>query len=248
MKQFLIIVLVIITMSCKNEKTRIPETKNEIVTPKDYPFVKEEQEREVAENNAIQVFPQTGRKPEDFVPEIYEIQLKAEGLLDNDELKDMVIVLQNKNDKTDSRPILVLIKKQDGTYILKETSWKAIDAQYTDGSSKMYDYENIEIDENRIFHITLQGIGPIGARKTSYKYVDDELILVAISTLNTGAGAQITVDYNLISGVADMELADMMQDTARITHEIKKFKLKRKMLFATDSPDKVLEELPHAGW
>lgn len=63
-----------------------------------------------------------------------------------------------------------------------------------------------------------------------------------------GAGSQIAVDYNLISGVADMELIDTSKDSMPGTHQIKKFKLKRQHLFVGGNQDQVLKNLPEADW
>lgn len=193
-------------------------------------------------------FSKTGKTIEDFVLEPYEIQMKAEGFLNDDTLKDVVLVLQNKNDVSDNRVVLVLLKQEKGGFKLHDTSWEALEPYSQEDGFVMYDHEKISID-NKTLHILLQGTGPVVARETLYKYIDNVLVLVGISTFHSGAGSFVTSNYNLISGEADHELANTINDSMPSDYEVKKkFQLKRKMLFASDNPNTILESLPHAEW
>lgn len=248
MKQTLLLFLIIILAgSCKKETAKVSENPKPVINNvPDSSSVDEE--GEIFDSGVLAVFPKTGKKAQDFVIEPYEIQLEAEGLLNDDQLKDVVIVLKNKDDDKDIRATLVLIKQKTGDYILQETSWHALNAEYSYEGYKTYDYEDISIDKDRILRVTLQGIGPSGARETEYKYINNELVLSKIHTFNMGAGSQISVDYDLISGVAQMELINTMVDSMPSTTEKKNFKLKRTQLFVDDNPDRVLNDLPHADW
>jgi len=248
MKQkILFLLLIIFLFGCKKKSDDItvlkPKkkniTSNVISSPKDKNTVK---------NSALPKFPETGKSIEDFVSSSYEIKMQAEGFLNDDKLKDIVIILQNIFDNTDSRPTLVLIKQTTGEYRLQEISWEAVNAECTEEYGKIYEYEEISIDEERKLHIKLQGIGPVGTRETLYQYINNQLVLVGINTFNMGAGSQLGQDYNLVSGEADIEIINTMIDSMPSTHQIKKFKLKRKMLFVSDNPDTVLEDLPQADW
>jgi hypothetical protein len=205
-------------------------------------------DKDIAGNTDSPKFPETGRSIEDFVLLPYEIKMQAEGFLNDDNLKDIVIILQNTNDNTDSRPTLVLVKQSTGGYKLQEISWEAVEAECTEEYGKVYDYEDISIDKEKTLHIMLQGIGPIGTRETLYKYMNNQLVLVGINTFNMGAGSQLGKNYNLVSGEADIEIINTMVDSMPSTHEIKNFRLKRKMLFVNDNPNTVLEGLPQADW
>lgn len=211
--------------------------------------VSEEKEESFKEDLTLKQpnFPKAGKNIEDFVLEPYEVQMKAEGFLNDDTLKDAVLVLQNKNDVTDNRVVLVLLKEEKGGFKLQDISWEALEPYSQENGFVMYDHEEISID-NKTLHILLQGIGPAGARETIYKYVDNVLVLVGISTFHSGAGSFVTSNYNLISGEANHEVTNTMQDSMPSEHEIKKFQLKRKMLFASDNPNAILESLPHAEW
>lgn len=234
-------------VGCKNKSDEITvvQTKKKNITSGATSALKD---KNIVENTDSPKFPETGKSIEDFVLSPYEIKMQAEGFLNDDKLKDIVIILQNTNDNTDSRPTLVLIKQAAGEYKLQEISWEAVEAESTEEYGKVYDYEEISIDDERKLHVMLQGMGPIGTRETLYQYINNQLVLVGINTFNMGAGSQLGKDYNLVSGEVDIEIINTMVDSMPSTHEIKKFKLKRKMLFAKDNPDTVLKSLPQADW
>lgn len=248
MKQTLLaFIIIFLAVSCKKETAKVSET-TKPTTQNAADSSSAGEEGEIFDSGVLAVFPKNGKKPQDFAIEPYEIQLEAEGLLNDDKLKDIVIVLKNKNDNKDIRATLVLIKQPAGGYIQQETSWHALNAEYSYEGYKTYDYENIEIDKNKILRVTLQGIGPVGTRQTEYKYINNELVLTKIHTFNMGAGSQIGVDYDLITGVAEAELINTMVDSMPSTTQKKNFKLKRQQLFVDDNPDKVLNDLPEADW
>lgn len=191
-------------------------------------------------------FPQTGKDVEAFVLEPCEIKMKAEGFLNDDNLKDIVIVLQNENDNKDSRATLVLLKQETGGYKLQDISWEAVDPEHTESAYQIYTSEEIYI-ENKVLHIMLQsGGGPAGTRETLYKYVNNDLVLIEMHTFNAGAGSHLSSDYNLIKGVAEHEVTNTLNDSMPDKHEIKNFQLKRQMLFTKDNPNIVLENLPRS--
>jgi hypothetical protein len=193
-------------------------------------------------------FPTTGKNAEDFVLESCEIKMRAEGFLDDDDLKDIVIVLQNKDDNTDSRATLVLLQQQTGGYKLKELSWEAVDPEYLQNGTPFYDTGEISIDQDKALHIILGGMGPVGSREAVYKYVNDKLVLVRIETFHSGAGSHVTSVYDLVSGEVDHEVTNTLHDDWPSKHQIKKFKLAQEILFVNDNPDTVLEKLPQPEW
>lgn len=174
--------------------------------------------------------------------------MQAEGFLNDDNLKDVVIVLQNKNDNTDVRATLVLFGENSGGYKLQELSWEALGPQYLENGYQLYDYEEISIDKEKKLHIMLQGMGPVGTRETVYKYINDKLVLVTIGTFHSGAGSWLSSEYDLASGEVDHEVTNTMQDSMPSEHQIKKFKLEQQILFAKDNPDSIIEKLPQADW
>ncbi|WP_343613099.1 hypothetical protein [Flavobacterium sp.] len=242
--KILTVLFLILAVSCKKETEKASVTEDNKVLSD---TIQDQTDGDVVENSQLPVFPKSGKKIEDFLLEPYKVQYEAEGFLNDDELEDIVLVLQNKNDNTDVRPTLVLIKQSSGGYRLQETSWQALNPEYSYEGNKIYDYEDITIGKDKTLTVTLNGIGPVGTQETTYKYVNNELIFTKIHVFNMGAGSQIAVDYDLISGTAEMELVNTMVDSMPSTHETKKFKLE-KQLFVYDSPERVLKKLPATDW
>ncbi|KUJ63110.1 hypothetical protein AR687_02845 [Flavobacteriaceae bacterium CRH] len=193
-------------------------------------------------------FPTTGKNAEDFVLEPCEIKMRAEGFLNDDDLKDIVIVLQNQNNRADSRATLVLLQQETGGYKLQELSWEAVSPEYLEDGIPFYDVGDISIHEDKTLHISLEGMGPVGSRETVYKFVNDKLVLIKIGTFHSGAGSHVASEYDLVSGEVDHEVTNTLHDDWPSEHQIKKFKLKDEILFANDDPDQILEKLPHAEW
>lgn len=193
-------------------------------------------------------FPVTGNNAEDFVPEPCEIKMRAEGFLNDDDLKDIVIVLQNENNNADSRATLVLLQQEKGGYKLQELSWEAVEPEYFEDGRTFYDVGEVSIDKDRALHIMLGGMGPVGSRETIYKYVNDKLVIVRIETFHSGAGSHISSVYDLVAGEVDHEVTNTLHEDWPSEHQIKKFKLKDEILFTNDNPDTILEKLPQAEW
>ncbi|WP_264552700.1 hypothetical protein [Flavobacterium sp. N2038] len=236
---FLIIAVTIISCNKKTDVKAISVKKDALYQP-----IPDETETEDEEVFTAPEFPKTGKTADDFVGVPYIIKMKAEGFLNDDALKDIVIVLQNENDNQDSRAVLVLLKQETGEYKLQDISWEAVDPEYTESGYQIYTSEEIYI-ENKVLHIMLQsGGGPAGTRETLYKYVNNDLVLTEMHTFNAGAGSHLSSDYNLVTGVAEHEVTNTLNDSIPSKHEIKKFQLKRQMLFAKDNPNIVLENLP----
>lgn len=241
-----LLLLAISVISC-NKKSDVKAVVSKKDTLKQQVFEDEyegqESEEEVVALEELQ-FPKTGKNAEAFAIEPCEIKMRAEGFLNDDNLKDIVIVLQNKNDSADSRATLVLLQQETGGYKLQELSWEAIGPEYPNG----YRLEEISIDTEKKLHIKLESTGPVGNRTTVYKYINNKLVLVNIGAFHTGAGSWLSSDYDLVSGEVDHEVINTLHDSMPSEHQIEKFKLKRQMLFTNDNPDTILENLPQANW
>lgn len=210
----------------------------------------EEYESDGAEEAALKElkFPLTGKNAEAFVLEPCEIKMRAEGFLNDDNLKDIVIVLQNINNRADSRATLVLLQQETGGYKLQELSWEAVSPEYLEDGRPFYDVGEISIDNDKALHILLEGMGPVGSRETVYKYVNNKLVLIKIGTFHSGAGSHLSSEYDLVSGEVDHEVTNTLHDSLPSEHQIKKFNLKGQILFANDNLDTILENLPQANW
>ncbi|WP_409417207.1 hypothetical protein [Flavobacterium sp. PS2] len=194
------------------------------------------------ENSPINQFPETGKHITDFVKPPYKIQYEAEGFLDNDKLKDIAIVLQDENDKTSSRPTLVLIKQPDGGYKLNEISWVAIGPEYTVDDYRIYDSEDVSIYSHQLT-FSMSSIGPNGNKETTYNLLNNQLVLATISTYNMGAGGQSGMDYNLSTGEIDFVEVNTMIDSMPSTLTKKVLKLKNKILFKKDNPNDIIDTI-----
>lgn len=172
-------------------------------------------------NEATQTeFSQSGNTVEDFVPGSYKIAMDTKGLLNNDELEDVVLVLQNKTDSTDLRPTLVLLKQPEGGYRLYASSWLAIGAAYINGDYQQYDSEDISIDQKRNLIISTYGSGPVGNRETRYRFLDNELVFTYMETFNAGAGQQTRAIYDVLNRKVTVEDINTMKEDmpAAVSH------------------------------
>jgi hypothetical protein len=165
-------------------------------------------------------FPSSGNTVEDFVPGLYKIAMDTKGLLNNDELEDVVLVLQNKTDSTDLRPTLVLLKQPEGGYRLYASSWLAIGAAYINGDYQQYDSEDISIDQKRHLIISTYGSGPVGNRETRYRFIDNDLVFIYMETFNAGAGQQTRATYDVLARKVTVEDINTMKEDmpATISH------------------------------
>jgi hypothetical protein len=241
--KILLLLAVICILSCNKKPEEKPKA---VVVNKDtlnQPIYDEYEGYESEEINLKQIeFPKSGKNVEAFVLEPCEIKMKAEGFLNDDTLKDIVIVLQNKYNTADDRAVLILLQQETGGYKLQEISWEALrESQYEDS-------EDISIDDERKLHIMLQNVGPAGSRETVYKYINNELVLISIGTFYAGAGSHLSSEYDLIAGKVDHEVTNTLHDSMPSEHQIKKFKSNQKILFGKENPDDILKKLPGAEW
>ncbi|TDG35607.1 hypothetical protein EZJ43_13385 [Pedobacter changchengzhani] len=165
-------------------------------------------------------FPQTGNSVKDFIIEPYKIVMEDEGLLDNDNLKDVVVTLQNKNDSTDVRPTLVLLKQQNGGYKLYGVSLNTVPPAYQ-GDYQQYLNVSVEIDSAKL-KVSLTGYGgPTGNQFNTYKFIDNKLVLISIGLFSAGAGGQTYIDVDYLKNIVRFEDVNTMLDEmpSTITHQ-----------------------------
>ncbi|WAC42568.1 hypothetical protein [Pedobacter sp. SL55] len=134
----------------------------------------------------LPAFPNMVYKVAQLIPQYYDIDLEAEGDLNNDGLADKALVLINTRDTTAQRPTLVLLK-QGNAYSVNTISYTAFDPKFREDGFKNYDYEEVSIDSGKLV-IKKQAMGPAGSIESTYKYMGDDLVLTYITTFNMGAG------------------------------------------------------------
>lgn len=168
----------------------------------------------------LKQFPKTGSSVKDFIIEPYKIVMEDEGLLDGDNLKDVVVTLQNKNDSTDVRPTLVLLKQQTGGYQLYGVSLNTVPPAY-EGDYQQFLQESVEIDSAKL-KVSLTGYGgPTGNQFNTYKFIDNKLVLIHLGLYNAGAGGQSYVDVDYLKNRVRFEDVNTMLDEmpSKITFE-----------------------------
>lgn len=245
-KLLLLIILAFALQSCENKKQKANAAESSTrKTVLNDSIIETKNQTEDFENNHQEpeiVFPKTGNKVADFLPSLntYEVQYEAKGDINKDGLDDIAVVLVHKEVKKAERPMLILLQNKDKSYRLDKVSNFAMPIEYTDSDYKIYDTEDISIEDGLI-KIQLYGIGPSGNVFSDFKYFDNDLILTYIETYNVGAGSWQQLYYNLEKGELTQVITNTMEES--MPTKEKTFKLpKVKYKFENASPDDIIIE------
>lgn len=221
------IIFIAAIQSCKKDSKN--DSKNvEVVDSLPHAEVEEISEelekKEPTEPNVT--FPKTGNKVADFLPKlnIYEVQYEANGDLNNDGLDDIAIVLKHKESNILKRPMLILLQNEDKSYRLDKMSDVVIPVEYNDYDFKLYDTENIKI-ENGELKIDLYSYGSSGTFLSKFKYVENDLILYYMETYFRGAGEQSGLFYDFEKGEVTSTDTNTMKEDAPTTSKTTKVKM-----------------------
>ncbi|RZL34510.1 MAG: hypothetical protein EOO96_09535 [Pedobacter sp.] len=187
----------------------------------------------------LPAFPTMANKVEELIPKNYDIDLEADGDLNNDGIADKVIVLINTVDTNALRPTLVLLKQGDD-YSVDAISYSALDPKYREDGYKIYDYEEVSIDSGKLV-FTLQATGPAGSKESTYKYIKNDLVLTQISTFNMGAGGQTEQKFDLLKGVYEQTDINTMKEDMPSETTTKKYKIPQ-ALFKDADPSAIMIE------
>lgn len=233
----LLIVGLITAYSChKNEKIVShpkPDTITNTTTPQNA------SNHEAAEK--ISGFPVTGKKASDFVSSTYEIQYETEGDLNQDGLSDLALVVRKKTDTLAGRTVLVILKNPDTTYKLDKVSTTVFPDEYNSNGYKMHDPEDISIEKGEL-NINLYDIGPNGNLFSTFKYLNNNLVLTYIETYNMGAGSHQALYYEPMKGKFVQEITNTMEEEAPTTS--KTFHVKKENYrFENVSPDNIIQKV-----
>jgi hypothetical protein len=210
-KRFLISILLLINLySCKNQSDfshQPTENLNNTIIYAVDPI----EETTSFDWEKIQ-FPRLGNDSKDFNPnpKEIEIQYESEGDLNLDGLYDIVLVLKRIGVYDDVRPTLILIQSPENSFQLKNLSFTAMPIEYSD-EYKIYDFEDLSIDDGQLI-IDLNSIGPAGKNSSTYRYLEDELILTEIETYNMGAGSHMALDYDILKGEITQTIINTMEE------------------------------------
>ena len=245
-KIILSIILALVVLSCQNitkKENAIETSSAKNINNNEYDETEDELDDDFLDvPDSEVVYPKTGSKAEDFLPVsgIFEIQFETSGDLNNDGLNDIAIVLVQKEIKTATRPMLVLLQNKDKTYRLDKVSNTVMPIEYNDSDYKIYDTEDINI-ENGTLNIRLYGTGPSGNIFSDFKYFDNDLILIYIETYNSGAGSWSQLYYDLEKAEITQVVTNTMEESTPT--EEKTLKLPKKIYkFENASPGDIIIE------
>ena len=243
---FVSIIIVFALQSCENKTNKANETETiKTDTLNNNSSIGTKIQSTENENNPQEpeiIFQKTGNKVTDFLPSlnIYEIQYEAKGDLNKDGLDDIAVVFNHKESNIADRPMLILLQNKDKSFRLDKISNFAMPIEYTDSDYKIYDTEDISIEDG-VLKIQLYGTGPSGNVFSDFKYFDNDLILTYIETYNVGAGSWQQLYYNLEKGELTQVITNTMEES--MPTKEKTFKLtKEKYNFETASPDDIIIE------
>lgn len=193
----------------------------------------------------LPAFPTTANKVEDLIPKNYDIDLEADGDLNNDGVADKVIVLIKTTDTTALRPTLVLLK-QGSAYSVDAVSYGAFDPKFREDGFKNYDYEEVSIDSGKLV-VTKQATGPAGSIESTFKYIKNDLVLTYITTFNMGAGGQTEQKFDLLKGIYEQTDINTMKEDMPSETTTKKYKIPLALFKDTDPSAVMIEAFRKVG-
>jgi hypothetical protein len=235
MNKLLLFFIIFITFtSCNKRSEKVTDKEPSKSLKIDSLDQKKEQNNEVESSKK-------GTSLESFVPIGFQIQYSAEGDLNNDNLKDAVLVLVRPDDKIGKRTVLILLKNADNTYRLDKKSETALGNEYADNDFKLYYSEEIKIENGKLLLHSFGSGGPSGNLFSDYQYFGNELQLIKINTYDVGAGSWLTLDYDLLKGELQEEVTNTMKED--MPSEVRTFKIKKeKYFFENDDPGEIIRK------
>ncbi len=156
-----------------------------------------------------------------FIPKDYEIEYKAEGDLNSDQINDIALVVKRKVNFTGKRDVIILLK-QHNIYRLDKISKTVFPSKvYSDYSKSYENYyyaENFHISNNELI-IELYGQGALPDNISKFKYFDEKLLLTHIKVYAHGAGETYESKYDVISGKVITEITNLLKEdiTSKVT-------------------------------
>lgn len=228
-----ILTAIIAISACQNEEKKTTTTQTDTVAIAQDTVSTDELE------TPLPAFPTTANKVEDLIPKNYDIDLEAEGDLNNDGVVDKVIVLIKTTNTTALRPTLVLLKN-GSTYSVDAVSYGVFDPKFREDGFKNYDYEEVSIDSGKLV-VTKQATGPAGSIESTFKYIKKDLVLTYITTFNMGAGGQTEQKFDLLKGVYEQTDINTMKEDMPSETTTKKYKIPV-ALFKNSDPSAIMIE------
>lgn len=234
LRYHLYILALITATACKNKQkateTAVPITPNTSNAA---------EQVQIPSETPVPSFPNIVQKIAQAVPKGFKIDLAAEGDLNGDGVADKALVLINTKDTTGARTSLILLK-QGNAYHLNAISHTAVEPKYHKDGYEIYDYEAISIDRGKLT-ISMQATGPLGTMKSTYSFIENELILTNISTFNMGAGGQTEIKLDALKGIYEQTDINTMKEDMPSTTTTKKYNM-AKVLFKDSKPTHLMSK------
>lgn len=225
----------LVLYSCnENERTDVRQINNDAGTAHANMVSKENDDTDRL------LFPGTGNKVSDFVPENFEIQYEAEGDLNEDGFPDHAIVVRKKADTLSSRNVLVLLQNPDKTYRLDAISKKVLPAQYNEAGHKTYNPEQINIGKSEL-NIQLYDMITNGNLFSKFKYLNNNLVLTYVETYSMAAGGNTALYYEVIKGKLTEEVLHIIKEEPFLNSQTYDLAA-QKLLFENASPQEVISK------
>ncbi|MFK7050735.1 hypothetical protein FLACOL_00151 [Flavobacterium columnare] len=207
MKQtiFIVLILYLLFVSCKNDKpiadkpTSKPKLEKTNPSPEKTPSVIQE-----------------------YIPEGFEIQYECDGDLNQDGIKDYAYVLKNSDDDTAPRRTLVFLgNKQKGLDLFMQSDTIFPNSNSEDVMTN-FEYEDITISKNEL-QINFSGLGPSGNYDFIFQFENGELFLKSMESFHAGAGGQTVGYYEVLTGKIEMTQVNTMKEDMPSETEVKEF-------------------------
>ncbi len=175
----------------------------------------------------------------------YIIQYEAVGLLNQDDFKDKVLILQEgEEDKSLGRVTLILLGKKEGFELYKK-SYTIMPPEYNTDNYKTFDVEDVSIEKNKIV-IDLSSIGPNGHISFEFLFKNNDLQLHEFTGYFMGAGSHTEYIYkpkNQNTGTLEETTIHTMEDDMPSTAKSYDIKLKSPVGFDNFDYSKFLNEI-----
>lgn len=129
----------------------------------------------------------------------YQIQYADSGYINQDNFKDIILVLQANRDEGKYLPrgAIILLGKERGFSILIESK-TIMPAEYTSDGYKQFDAETVKIEAGKV-SFDLYAVGPNGHIYFDYTWKDGRMVLHELMGYFMGAGSHRSFTYLAIT-------------------------------------------------
>lgn len=177
----------------------------------------------------------------------YKLQYECSGFLNNDDIKDKVVVLQEYNEGGIYNPriTMVLFGNKKGFYQYTQST-TVMPAEYsTETDAKQFDTEEVKIVDGKVI-FDLYATGPNGHIYFDYSWNNGRLTLNELTGVFMGAGSHSAITYlakTENTGTVKETEVNTMEEEAQPETTTRKVKLTSPIDFENFDYDKCLQEI-----